>query len=223
MDVVLYGYATFLPTIIQGLGSWSIAQVQALTAPCYVLGALTYLVVAWLSDRSQRRAAYVGSGFVSAAGYAVLLSPSPGGVKYFGCCVVAIGLYVIVGIPLVSLPSNNPRYGKRTVAAGLQVTIGNLAGIPAPFVGFRDIQTYDKLLISLQLYNSKDDPCFIVGHSVSMAMILMAMALFLTMGLWFRHVNERWASGDDGDRVEGMTEEEIAELGENNPEYRYTW
>ncbi|KAI8650985.1 MFS domain-containing protein [Fusarium keratoplasticum] len=169
-----------------------------------LLGALE--VVAWLSDRSQRRAAYVGFGFVSAAGYAVLLSPSPGGVKYFGCCVVAIGLYVIVGIPLVSLPSNNPRYGKRTVAAGLQVTIGNLAGIPAPF-----------------LYNSKDDPCFIVGHSVSMAMILMAMALFLTMGLWFRHVNERWASGDDGDRVEGMTEEEIAELGESNPEYRYTW
>lgn len=103
------------------------------------------------------------------------------------------------------------------------MTIGNLAGIPAPFVGFRDIQTYDKLLISLQLYNSKDDPRFIVGHSVSMAMILMAMALFLTMGLWFRHVNERWASGDDGDRVEGMTEEEIAELGEDNPEYRYTW
>lgn len=77
VDVVLYGYATFLPTIIQGLGSWSIAQVQALTVSCYVLGALTYLVVAWLSDRSQRRAAHVGFGFVSAAGYAVLLSLPP--------------------------------------------------------------------------------------------------------------------------------------------------
>ncbi|EEU41775.1 uncharacterized protein NECHADRAFT_97849 [Fusarium vanettenii 77-13-4] len=207
VDLVLYGYATFLPTIIQGLGSWSIAQVQALTIPCYALGALTYLVVAWLSDRSQRRAAYiVGFGLVSAAGYAILLSPSLGAVKYFGCCVVAISLYVIVGIPLAWLPSNNPRYGKRTVAVGLQVTVGNLAGIPAPF-----------------LYSSKDGPRFIVGHSVSMAMILMAMVLFLTMGLWFRHANGRRASGDDDHLVEGMTDEEIAELGEDNPAYRYTW
>ncbi|RSL49944.1 hypothetical protein CEP54_012169 [Fusarium duplospermum] len=207
VDVILYGYSTFLPTIIRGLGSWSIAQVQALTVPCYALGAVTYLVVAWLSDRSQRRAAYVvGLGLVSAAGYAILLSPAPGGVKYFGCCVVAIGLYVIVGIPLAWLPSNNPRYGKRTVAVGLQVTIGNSAGIPAPF-----------------LYSSKDGPRFILGHSVSMAMILMAMVLYLAMGMWFRHVNKRRASGNDDHRVEGMTEEEIAELGEDNPEYRYTW
>lgn len=135
VDVILYGYSTFLPTIIRGLGSWSIAQVQALTVPCYALGAVTYLVVAWLSDRSQRRTVYVVClGLASAAGYAILISPAPRGVKYFGCCVVAIGLYVIVGIPLAWLPSNNPRYGKRTVATGIQVTIGNFAGIPAPFV-----------------------------------------------------------------------------------------
>ena len=151
------------------------------------------------------------------------LVSSQGGVKYFGCCVVAIGLYVIVGIPLAWLPSNNPRYGKRTVAVGLQVIIGNLAGIPAPFVGFQDIQTYERLLISLQLYSSKDGPRFIVGYSVSVAMILMAMVLFLTMGLWFRYANERRASGDDDHLVEGMIDEEIAELGENNPEYGYTW
>jgi len=30
-DAILYGYSTFLPTIIRGLGHWSAAQVQALT------------------------------------------------------------------------------------------------------------------------------------------------------------------------------------------------
>ncbi|KAI8649398.1 MFS domain-containing protein [Fusarium sp. Ph1] len=174
---------------------------------CYALGALMYLVVAWLSDRSQRRAAHViGFEFVSAACYAVLLSPSPGGVKYFGCCVVAIGLYGIMGILLTWLPSNNLRYGKRTVAVELQVTIGNLAGIAALF-----------------LYSLKDGPSFIPGHSMSMAMILMAMALYLIMGMWFRHVNQRRAAGYDDHRIEAMAEEEIAELGADNPEYRYTW
>lgn len=137
VDVILYGYSTFLPTIIRGLGKWSIAQVQALTVPCYALGAITYLIVAWLSDRHQSRTVYVVAlGMVSALGYIILISPVGTGVKYFGCCIVAMGLYVIVGIPLAWLPSNNPRYGKRTVATGIQVTIGNFAGIPAPFVSF---------------------------------------------------------------------------------------
>ncbi|KAL6354302.1 hypothetical protein LRP88_11628 [Fusarium phalaenopsidis] len=85
-DVILYGYSTFLPTIIRGLGDWSIAQVQALTIPCYALGAISYIVVAWLSDRSQRRAVFtVIFGLVCTTGYAVLVSTAPGGVKYFGC------------------------------------------------------------------------------------------------------------------------------------------
>jgi hypothetical protein len=83
----------------------------------------------------QKRAIFpVIFGFICAIGYAILVSPAGGNVKYFGCFLVAAGLYVVVGIPLAWLPSNNPRYGKRTTASGLQLTIGNSAGIPAPFV-----------------------------------------------------------------------------------------
>lgn len=136
-DTILYGYSTFLPTIIRGLGDWNTAQVQALTIPCYAIGAITYIIVAWFSDRTQRRAVFtVALGLVCTVGYAILVSTAPSGVKYFGCCLAAMGLYVIVGLPLAWLPSNNPRYGKRTVATGLQLTIGNSAGIPAPFVSY---------------------------------------------------------------------------------------
>ena len=85
IDTMLYGFSTFLPTIIQGLGDWSAAEVQLLTIPCYFLGAMTYMTVAWLSDRCQRRAVFiVGFGCVSAVGYAVLCSDSSAGVHYFG-------------------------------------------------------------------------------------------------------------------------------------------
>lgn len=67
-------------------------------------------------------------------GYAMLISPISSGPRFGACFLVAIGLYVAVGIPLAWLPSNNPRYGKRTTATGLQLTIGNSAGIMAPFV-----------------------------------------------------------------------------------------
>lgn len=108
---------------------------QALTIPCYCLGAATYLVVARLSDRQQLRGVYcVVFGGVCVVGYGILMADAAPGVRYFGCFVVALGLYVAVGLPLAWLPSNQPRYGKRTTATGLQLTVANSAGIMAPFV-----------------------------------------------------------------------------------------
>lgn len=135
-DNMLYGYSTFLPTIIEGINpKWSAPTVQALTIPCYALGAITYLIIAYISDRQQLRGLYVVIfGIVSIVGYGLLISPTNQGVHYAGCFLVAFGLYVVVGVPLAWLPTNQPRYGKRTTATGLQLTIGNTSGIMAPFV-----------------------------------------------------------------------------------------
>jgi len=134
-DTMLWGYSSFLPTTIKALGTWSAVEVQALTIPCYAAGAISYLLTAYISDRLQRRSLFAVLGcFTSAIGYALLISPAPQGVHYFGCIVVALGLYTVVGIPCTWMPMNYPRYGARIAASGLQVTIGNAAGISAPFV-----------------------------------------------------------------------------------------
>jgi len=136
MDLMLYGYSTFLPTIIKAIRPRSSsAVVQLLTIPCYALGAITYMSAARFSDWKQTRGpVVVVFSFVSVIGYALLISDSTSGVHYAGCFLVAMGLYVVVGIPLAWLPSNSPRYGKRTTATGLQLTIGNTSGIMASFV-----------------------------------------------------------------------------------------
>ena len=95
VDTLLYGYSTFLPTIIKGLGTWTTAQVQALTVPCYALGAVTYLTVAWFSDRYQQRfLASLPFAIISIVGYGILMSDVSSGVHYFACFLVATGLYV---------------------------------------------------------------------------------------------------------------------------------
>ena len=135
-DVMLYGYSIFLPTIIKGFGDWSTPKVQALTVPCYTVGAVSYFIAAKLSDSQQRRGIYcVMFGLVSILGYGLLISNTGTGVHYTGCVLVAAGLYVVAGIPLAWLPSNLPRYGKRTTACGLQLSFANLSGILAPYVG----------------------------------------------------------------------------------------
>jgi MFS family permease len=137
-DTMLYGFSTFLPTIIRGIQpKASTALIQVYTIPCYALGAITYLIVARISDHQQRRGLYAALfGAVSIVGYALLISDTSSGVHYAGCFLVAMGLYVNVGLPLAWLPTNSPRYGKRTMATGLQLTIGNCSGIMASFVSF---------------------------------------------------------------------------------------
>lgn len=102
------GFSTFLPTIIKDLGDWTVAETQLLTVPCYFLGAAAYMSTAFLSDKLQRRGLFcVIFGLISCVGYAVLLADVSSGAHYFGCFLVAGGLYVVVGLPLAWVSYNN--------------------------------------------------------------------------------------------------------------------
>lgn len=207
-DAMLYGYSTFLPTIIEGLSlnNASTAVVQLLTVPCYALGAASYMLCAYFSDRQQRRAPYIiTSGLVSLIGYAILLSGVSSGVHYFGCFVVAGGLYTSVGLCFPLLASNLPRYGKRTTAIGLQLTVGNSAGIFAPYI-----------------YQKEQNGIYTIGHATTLALVAMACGVHAV--LWTFHHNENQARkrGRRADKPEGKPSDEAEELGDDSPTFMYT-
>ncbi|KAH7138146.1 major facilitator superfamily domain-containing protein [Dendryphion nanum] len=206
-DTMLYGYSTFLPTIIRGINPTAPAAiVQVLTIPCYALGAITYLVVAKFSDSQQRRGFWtILLGMVSIVGYAMLISDSGSAAHYAGCFLVAMGLYVCVGLPLAWLPVNSPRYGKRTTATGLQLSIGNCAGIMSSFI-----------------YPRQEGPRYIKGHAITMGMVAWAILVYAVMWYYFASVNARRDRGEEDHLIEGLTDEEIAELGDESPRFRYT-
>ncbi|KIY44045.1 MFS transporter [Fistulina hepatica ATCC 64428] len=206
VDTMLYGYSTFLPTIIEAMGEWSTAETQALTIPCYALGAVTYILISYASDRTQKRGLFaVLLGCVSIVGYGVLMSDSSAGVHYFGCFLVAMGLYVVVGIPLAWLPSNCPRYGKRTTATGMQLTFGNISGIMAPF-----------------LYPTADGPRYLMGHAVTLSLIGFSCIVYTFMTCWLSHLNRDREQGVEDHLIVGLSEEEISELGDKSPRFVYT-
>ena len=61
-DNMLYGYSTFLPTIIEGIQpNASAAIIQVLTIPCYAVGAISYMSAARFSDWTQLRGPVVAS------------------------------------------------------------------------------------------------------------------------------------------------------------------
>ena len=53
---LLYSLATFSPTIIKELGTWSTAQSQLLTVPPYAAAFITTVASAYISDRTGKRA-----------------------------------------------------------------------------------------------------------------------------------------------------------------------
>ncbi|KAJ4342278.1 hypothetical protein N0V87_001264 [Didymella glomerata] len=120
------------------------------------------------------------------------------------CFLIAAGLYILVGLPLAWLPNNSPRYGKRAAANGLQLTIGNSSGIMAPFI-----------------YTTREGPRYIRGHAITLALVAMAVFIYLLMWTYFSKVNKQRAEGKVDREHEGLSEDELAELGDDSPHFRY--
>ncbi|KAK6333795.1 hypothetical protein TWF730_003978 [Orbilia blumenaviensis] len=205
MDTMLYGYSTYLPTIIRTLGKWPTPVVQALTIPCYALGTTTYLLVAWWSDKNQKRGVpSLLAALVSIVGYVLLISRVGPAVHYFGCFLIAGGLYVAVGLPLAWNVVNIPRYGKKVTASGFQLTMGNASGVMAAF-----------------LYPARDGPRFVKGHAVTIAMACVGIIAYGTLLIYYITENKARDAGKRDYLVEGKSEKEIDEMGDDSPRFRY--
>ena len=200
---MLYSFSVFLPTIIRQIGTWSTPQVQALTIPVYSLGAITYVVMGRTSDVLQIRGPFpIGATLTALVGYALLIANRSAGVSFAGCFFVAMGCYTAVGMPLAWLTSNNPRYGKRAFASGMQLTVGNSAGVAAPFI-----------------FSNASAPTYYPGYGATMGLLCISTTLFTTLHFYWRRQNKRRAAGKEDWKLEGKTEEEIAEMGDKSPRF----
>ncbi|KAL8947333.1 MAG: hypothetical protein Q9222_006373 [Ikaeria aurantiellina] len=205
-DIQLFSYSIFLPTIIKAINpAWSTLFVQALTVPCYAWIAIVYFAAAYVSDRMQHRAIFGILGcLISIVGHIMLIAGRGVAVPYVGCFAIATGIYVVAGITIVWLPSNLPRYGKRSTAVGMQFMIGNSAGIAAPY-----------------LYPTGDGPRYTMGHAVTSA--LLALSAVISGVLWWTmvRINKRRAAGKEDGKLVGLSEEQIDELGDKSPRFVY--
>lgn len=204
---MLYSFSVFLPTIISGMGGgWDKQVVQALTIPVYFAGFATYITTAWLSDRTQQRGIYCFGGLsVSLVGYVFLILNKGTGLSFTGTFIVALGLWTSTGAAFSWITLNNPRYGKRAFASGMQITIGNISGVAAPF-----------------LYSNDYAPTYYPGYGATIGLLTLGIAIYVGLHLYFRMMNKRKLEGKEDWRMEGKTEAEIAEMGEDNPRYMYT-
>lgn len=203
--VMLYSFVVFLPTITRAFGTWSDAEVQALTIPPYIFGAIVYVGCAHLSDKTQRRGYFVMGAIVSAmVGYGLLLSHAGASVSYTGCFFVTVGIFLSAGVSFAWVPTNNPRYGKRAISTGLHLTIGNSSGVVSPF-----------------LFTPDEHGRFTPGYAASIGLLCVSLILNITLHLHFKRQNKLRDQGKQDHLMEGKTQLGIEAMGEKSPLFRF--
>ncbi|KAI4841677.1 MFS general substrate transporter [Aureobasidium sp. EXF-8845] len=182
-DILLYGFSTFLPSIIKSLG-YNTLQAQYLTIPVYIFGGLAFMLVAWYSDRTSIRGPLVAfANIFGIIGYILIICPTPNGVKFLGTFLCAVAVYNGPGLNMSWLNVNMAPQYRRATAIGFQQTIGNTAGVVAG-----------------QIYRKSP---YVLGNSFSLGALGVAQILIACKWLYLRHCNsvkDRIANGEEDTR-----------------------
>ncbi|KZM24095.1 transmembrane transport [Ascochyta rabiei] len=136
----------------------------------YFTGFAVYVGSAWYSDKIQQRGIFCMGGFLTCIlGYIFLIANQGAGLSLAGCFIVAMGLWKLSGTAFTWISVNNPRYGKRAFASGMQINIGNAAGVSAPF-----------------LFSSIDAPAYYPGYGATIALLALGTGIYATLHFWYR-------------------------------------
>jgi hypothetical protein len=128
------------------------------------------------------------------------------GAQYAGCLVVAVGLYVAVGIPITWMPNNIATHYKRATGQGMLFILSNFAGV-----------------ISSYVYPTRDGPEYTMGHAVMLGFVLYSATSYTFISVMLRRENMKRERGERDHILVRKTQEEILTLGDRHPAYRYIY
>lgn len=158
------------------------------------------MAIGYIGDRTnQRGLCAICIAPLAVVGYSVLLSDVSAGAKYAATFLAALGIYPCVPLLAAWVANNTEGVYKRGITMGLMMGWSNLQGV-----------------VGSNIYRPKDAPRFILGHSVVLG--------YLTVAYWggavlhhvlLRRENRLRRAGMRDHLIEGKTDEDIRDLGDN--------
>jgi MFS family permease len=209
LGIVNTGYATsfFTPTILTQL-HWTSIHAQVMSIPVYIAATICALTVAYLTDRLKRRFPFIIIGCcVATIGYVVLLCMRtvPVGARYFAIYLITCGGYIAQPVTIVWLNNNVSGHYKRGVAMAMQIGLGNSGGI-----------------IASNIFITDQAPYYPVGFGVSLGLVWLCVLSAVAMLLLLRSENKSRIAGKRDDRL-GLPREELENMGDDHPSFRFTY
>ncbi|KAI0480911.1 high-affinity nicotinic acid transporter [Xylariaceae sp. FL0804] len=205
VDVSLYGFTTFLPAIIKGLGYTSVTA-NLLTVPIYFWGLITFIFTAYMSDKTANRGYWIGGPLLCLiVGYAILISVDSLGVRYFACFITVMGIYPTTGMSMMWLSDNVAQHFKRATMIGSTLTLGNTAGVA---VG--------------QVFTTAQSPRYIRGLSISMGLAAVALLMVALLMTGMHFANQKRAAQIKAAAEAGRELPECPEKGDYDVHFKYS-
>lgn len=209
LGVLNTGYAAsfFTPSILRDMG-WTSLMAQVMSIPVYVVGAITTLCVALLSDKSRHRFGFaLGGCAIATVGYAILLAQQslPTGAKYFALFAITTGGFIAQPILIGWLSSNMSGHYKQAIASAVQIGFGNCGGF-----------------VASNIFLSSEAPLYPTGYGVSLGLIWLCVIACVGFFIILWRENKRRDRGERDYRL-ALDPTEVDNLGDAHPEFRFTY
>ncbi|KAF4459072.1 major facilitator superfamily transporter [Fusarium albosuccineum] len=207
--IPIYGFIYTLPTVLKELG-YTAEIAQLMTIPIYVAAVVALLLTAHFSDKAGDRSMFVivpllvgGVGLIG-----LLAIPKRGvapGALLDMLFLVAMGLYSIVCGTVAWTANNLAGPWKRSVGMALMIAVGNLGGAAGT-----------------NIYLARESPHDWTGYGTSLGVIVLSLASSLFLRYKFKSINAKRDAMTLEEIREKYTEEELRDMGDDSPLFRYT-
>ncbi|KAF3016610.1 hypothetical protein E8E15_003764 [Penicillium rubens] len=206
-----YGTKFTLPTITKGMG-FENTNAQLMTVPPYVAGAISAVVFSTLSDRFYWRMPFVVAPvMLIVIGYSIImglkgdLEGTNIGPGFFAIILTCMGIYPTHPATTSWTMNNLAPSNRRAIGSAFNICIGNIGGI-----------------IGSYMYLDHEDPTYPTGFGLSLAFGGTALMAALILELSFFWGNKRKAKLSEDEIRENYTDEELLDMGDKSPLFKYT-
>lgn len=208
--IPVYGLKFTMPQIIKNMGFTS-SNAQLLTIPPYSVAACSAYISCRFADRFKWRMPFIaGPQLCVLVAFSVCFAYAADiqnhiGECYFGVVLACVGLYPIIPGSNAWNANNLAGPMKRAVGIGLMMAIANGGGLVGSFI-----------------YIADEAPMYPTGFGTSLAIAGVGCLAALTLELLLWRINQRDAQFTEEEIREKYTDEQLAELGDKSPLFKYT-
>ncbi|GAN07195.1 major facilitator superfamily protein [Mucor ambiguus] len=198
--------ALFMPSLLATMGFDSIKS-QLMTVPPYACGTIFCIIAAMTSDRLKTRGPILifAAGPLIVIAFIILLTVETTGVRYMAIFFATCGAFTGSPVFVAWLVDNSSGPMVRAIASAFAVSVGSLGGLVATWT-----------------YLAEEAPEYKAGHIINLCAgcVIMISATLATINC--RWENKQRAEGKRDYRLDGLTDEQMSELGHTHPNFRYT-
>lgn len=201
----VYSLALTMPTILNNGFGYDHVKSQLMTVPVYCVAVVCVLITGFAADKLQRRGLLlILTSFIGLVGWIVGVSTPNPHWRYFGCFLSAAGAFSATPCVLTLLSQNLANETKRCTGIALQISVSAMGAI-----------------LASNIFPASDAPRFKKAHWVSIGCVIGKISITLFYLYAIRKENKRKEERIARGEFAKYTKEELFELGDKNPYFKY--